>query len=73
MYDMGLHADVHTPLVAMVTRMTPQKGFDLIARVLDEMMYFDICFLLLGTRRTRSTRASCARPRTVIAGASAPT
>ena len=49
MFDMGLHADPHTPLIAMVTRMTPQKGFDLIERVLDEMMYFDICFLLLGS------------------------
>ena len=49
MFDMGLHADPRTPLIAMVTRMTPQKGFDLIARVLDEMMYFDICFLLLGS------------------------
>ena len=49
MFDMGLHADIHTPLIAMVTRMTPQKGFDLIERVLDEMMYFDICFLLLGS------------------------
>ena len=35
MFDMGLHADIHTPLIAMVTRMTPQKGFDLIERVLD--------------------------------------
>lgn len=49
MFDMGLHADINTPLVAMVTRMTKQKGFDLVERVLDEMMGFDICFLLLGS------------------------
>ena len=49
MFDMGLSAPEGTPLIAMVTRMTSQKGFDLIERVLDEMMGFDICFLLLGT------------------------
>ena len=35
-----------SPLVAMVTRMTDQKGFDLVERVLDEMLDFDIRFLL---------------------------
>ena len=49
MREMGLQAGARTPLVAMVTRMTPQKGFDLIERVLDEMMSFDICFMLLGS------------------------
>ena len=49
MLDMGLSAPEGTPLIAMVTRMTSQKGFDLIERVLDEMMGLDICFLLLGT------------------------
>ena len=49
MFDMGLHAEPRTPLVAMVTRMTSQKGFDLVERVLDEMMGFDICFMLLGS------------------------
>ena len=49
MFDMGLQASPDTPLVAMVTRMTKQKGFDLVERVLDEMMGFDICFLLLGS------------------------
>ncbi len=49
MFDMGLQADPGTPLIAMVTRMTKQKGFDLVERVLDEMMGFDICFLLLGS------------------------
>ena len=49
MFDMGLQASPNTPLVAMVTRLTKQKGFDLVERVLDEMMGFDICFLLLGS------------------------
>ena len=38
MSDMGLQAGPGTPLVAMVTRMTDQKGFDLVERVLDELM-----------------------------------
>lgn len=49
MFDMGLQGDARTPLIAMVSRMTDQKGFDLVERVLDEMMDFDICFLLLGS------------------------
>ena len=49
MFDMGLQGGADTPLVAMVSRMTDQKGFDLVERVLDEMMDFDICFLLLGS------------------------
>ena len=50
MSDMGLQAGPGTPLVAMVTRMTDQKGFDLVERVLDELMDDeDMCFLLLGS------------------------
>lgn len=49
MYEMGLEYVPGRPLVAMVTRMTAQKGFDLVKRVLDEMMGFDISFMLLGT------------------------
>lgn len=49
MFDMGLNAPADTPLIAMVTRMTRQKGFDLVERVLDELMGLDICFMLLGT------------------------
>lgn len=48
MADMGLSADPDTPLVVMVTRMTAQKGFDLVVRVLDELMDCGICFMLLG-------------------------
>ena len=37
-------------IVAMVTRMTPQKGFDLVQCVLDELMDSeDMAFVLLGT------------------------
>ena len=53
MREMGLRGGPRVPLIAMVTRMTDQKGFDLIERVLDEMMGFDICFMLLGSGSKR--------------------
>ncbi|HBR09549.1 MAG TPA: glycogen synthase GlgA [Clostridiales bacterium] len=47
--DMGLDPAPEAPLIAMVSRMTAQKGFDLVMRVLDELMAYDIRFVLLGT------------------------
>ena len=48
--ELGLEIGEHTPIVAMVTRMTPQKGFDLVQCVLDELMDSeDMAFVLLGT------------------------
>ena len=63
MFDMGLQADPHTPLIAMVSRMTDQKGFDLVERMLDEMMELDICFLLLGSgdKRGAAPPRACLR------------
>lgn len=47
---MGLEVKADAPLFAMVTRMTEQKGFDLVQRMLDELMsYNDMQFVLLGT------------------------
>ena len=46
---MGLAQRADVPLFAMVTRMTEQKGFDLVACVLDDMMCReDMQFMLLG-------------------------
>ena len=51
---MGLEVRDDVPLVAMVTRMTEQKGFDLVAYILDELMNTeDIQFMLLGTGDAR--------------------
>lgn len=53
-----------TPIIAMVTRMTGQKGFDLVAAGFDEMMRSDCAFVLLGTGEKRYEelmRAFCAR------------
>ena len=50
---MGLQERPEAPLFAMVTRMTEQKGFDLIVRMLDELMgCSDMQFVLLGSGDT---------------------
>ena len=51
---LGLEQNPDVPLFAMVTRMTEQKGFDLVTQVLDELMtYSDMQFVLLGTGEER--------------------
>ena len=48
--ELGLDkADADTPLVAMVSRMTAQKGFDLVLQGMEQMMEHDMAFVLLGT------------------------
>ena len=48
--QMGLEVRSDVPIFAMVTRMTEQKGFDLVQCVLDDLMQTeDIQFMLLGT------------------------
>lgn len=47
---MGLDVRPDVPIFAMVTRMTEQKGFDLVACALDDLMTRnDMQFMLLGT------------------------
>lgn len=45
----GLPQKPDTPLVAMVSRLASHKGFDLVQRVIDEILQDDIQFVLLGT------------------------
>lgn len=48
--ELGLYqADVNTPLLAMISRMTAQKGFDLVECVLDELMREDMAVIILGS------------------------
>lgn len=48
--DFGLEQREEAPIFAMVTRMTEQKGFDLVERMLDELMqYNDMQFFMLGS------------------------
>ncbi len=51
---MGLEVRPDVPIFAMVTRMTAQKGFDLVACVLDDLMSReDMQFMLLGSGEER--------------------
>lgn len=45
----NLPFDENRPLVAMVTRLTEQKGMDLVAAVIDDIMRADIQMVVLGT------------------------
>ncbi|NCB50842.1 MAG: glycogen synthase GlgA [Clostridia bacterium] len=49
MFEMGLSASPDAPIVAMVTRLTAQKGFDLVMCILDELVQHGLYFMLLGT------------------------
>ena len=41
------------PLVSMISRMVDQKGFDLIASVVDELLELEATFVVLGTGESR--------------------
>ena len=47
--ELGLAISPGTPLIGMVTRLTKQKGIDLVLRVFDEMMEAGIGFVMIGT------------------------
>lgn len=47
--QLGLKQDANIPLVSIVSRLTPMKGFDLIRHIMDELLQKDIQFILLGT------------------------
>lgn len=47
--ELGLEQEADAPLVAIVSRLTGQKGFDLVERVLFEMMEKDVQLAVLGT------------------------
>jgi len=46
---LGLPADPEVPLIGMVSRLTSQKGFDLVEKVLDELMERRVQFAVLGS------------------------
>ncbi len=46
-FDLPYNEDV--PVVAQISRLVEQKGFDLIAEVIDDMMKLDIQYIVLGT------------------------
>ncbi len=46
--EMELEVNLSTPVVAMVTRLTSQKGVDLVERVLEDMLKQDLQLCVLG-------------------------
>ena len=47
--ELGIKAKKDTPLIGTVGRLAHQKGFDLLADILDDLCKMDIAFVLLGT------------------------
>ena len=45
----GLHGDPDIPLIGMVSRLTSQKGFDLLEQAMDDLLSRGTQFVLLGT------------------------
>ncbi|WP_374724472.1 glycogen synthase GlgA [Calidifontibacillus erzurumensis] len=45
----GLKESDDTPVIAIISRLTEQKGLDLVKRVFHELMSYDLQFIILGT------------------------
>ncbi len=46
---LGLVEDEKKPIISLISRLTKQKGLDLVTRVFHEMLQEDVQFILLGT------------------------
>lgn len=51
--EMGLEADENTLVLGVVSRLTDQKGFDLVECVLDEILNDDVRLIVLGTGESK--------------------
>ena len=51
--ELGLEQDEKKFMIGIVSRLTDQKGFDLIAYMMDEMCQLDVQFVILGTGEER--------------------
>lgn len=51
--ELGLEANPYVPVAAIVSRLTGQKGLDLVEHVLDEIMQLPIQLVVLGTGEAR--------------------
>jgi starch synthase len=49
MEEFGLNIRPGTPIISMVTRLTSQKGIDLVQYILEELLQDDIAFVMLGS------------------------
>ena len=53
--ELGLNVDEHAPLIGMVSRLSAQKGLDLVDRVLDGIMNTGCQLVVLGMGESRYT------------------
>lgn len=51
--QLGLPQNADTPLIGVISRLVDQKGFDLIAHILDELLWEDVQLVVLGTGERR--------------------
>jgi starch synthase len=47
--EANLKVNRNTPLIGMISRLADQKGFDLLAEIIDKVLRMDAQFILLGT------------------------
>lgn len=47
--ETGLKVDREIPMIGMISRLADQKGFDLLAKIIDELLNTKVQFILLGT------------------------
>lgn len=57
--DMGLPLNRDIPLIGIVSRLVEQKGFDLIATVIDDILEEDLQFVVLGTGQPQYEEIFC--------------
>ena len=41
------------PIISIISRLVDQKGFDILAQIFDEVMFYDVQFIVLGTGESR--------------------
>jgi len=47
--EFGLKAKPTTPIIGLISRLADQKGFDILAESMNDLMKMDLIFILLGT------------------------
>lgn len=47
--EVGLKADLDVPLIGMISRLADQKGLDILAKIIDDLLSMKVQFILLGT------------------------
>ncbi len=54
--ELGLKEDIRVPLLSMVSRLVEQKGLDLLAHIMEEMLQMDLQLVVLGAGEEKYER-----------------